>query len=414
MSPAERPLVLYGREFDGFTRSFSEQFALMPDLPARAELIEISTLEELVLTGPQVLDGSIDLLLLNTDWLPSLIASGRVRPLDHYLAAAPPDGWPDAWVPSLRALQTGPDGQVYGVAYHDGPVMLIFRRDLYENAAGQAAFADKYGYPLAPPATWQQYLDHAHWFDRPEQGRRGTVLAGLPDQHNNIYDFLTHLWSRGGDLVLADGTSGLASDAAGEAVTFLHSLWHVAKVVDPVAADWDSVESGVHFAAGEAAMMVNWCGFAALSADPASPTHGLVAATSAPGGAGPDGQVATMNAYWVLSIAAGCREPDRAYELIRRISAPEMDLITARSQGSAVRRDTWARLDVQALAPYYSALEAAHAGARAIPRDPGWPRMAEILNDMMAEVVRGADPRASLASAHGELSAFLATQGGSS
>jgi multiple sugar transport system substrate-binding protein len=408
MSGSDRTLVLYGREFDGFTRSFQGQFAALPELPARAELIEISTLERMVLGGPEVLDGSIDLLLVNTDWLPSLIDSQRVLPLDGYLESDPPDGWPAAWVPSLRALQTGPDGRIYGVAYHDGPVMLIYRRDLYESADEQSSFAARFGYPLAPPRTWREYLDHARFFDRPEAGMRGTVLAGLPDSHNNIYDFLTHLWSRGGELVRADRTSGLDSPAAREAATFLHSLWHLERVVDPAAAKWDSVESGVHFAAGEAAMMVNWCGFAALSADPASPTHGLVAATAAPGGDGPHGSIATMNAYWVLSIAAGSRTPDRAYELIRSVAAPEMDAITAQSQGSAVRRDTWARPDVQALAPYYAALESAHAGARAIPREPDWPRMAEILNDMMAAVVDGADPLASLLAAHDRLGAFLA------
>lgn len=407
MSRPGRPLVLYGREFDGFTRSFQEQFARLPELRARAELIEISTLERMVLSGPEVLDGSIDLLLVNTDWLPSLIDSQRVVPLDRYLEADPPEGWPDAWVPSLRALQTGPDGQSYGVAYHDGPVMLIYRRDLYEDADEQASFAAKFGYPLAPPVTWREYLDHARFFDRPEAGLRGTVLAGLPDSHNNIYDFLTHLWSRGGELIRPDRTSGLDALAAQEALAFLHSLWHVERVVDPAAANWDSVESGIHFAAGDAAMMVNWCGFAALSADPASPTHGLVAATSAPGGDGPGGSVATMNAYWVLAIAAGCRDADRAYELIRSIAAPDMDVITAQSQGSAVRRDTWARPAVQALAPYYAALETAHAGARAIPRDPGWPQMAEILNDMMAAVVGGAEPRESLRTAHERLSGFL-------
>jgi multiple sugar transport system substrate-binding protein len=412
MSRADRTLVLYGREFDGFTRSFADQFVLLPDIAARAELIEIKALEDMVLAGPEVLDGSIDLLLLNTDWLPSLIAAGRVLALDSYLTSSPPEGWPDAWVPSLRALQTGSDGCVYGVAYHDGPVMLIYRRDLYESAEEQAGFADKYGYALTPPTTWRAYLDQAHWFDRPEEGLRGTVLAGLPDRHNNIYDFLTHLWSRGGDLVSSDRSSGLDSAAAREAITFLHAVWHVEKVVDPAAAEWDSVESGIHFAAGEAAMMVNWCGFAALSANPGSPTHGLVAATSAPGGDGPAGSVVTMNAYWVLAIAAGCTEPDRAYELMRSIAAPEMDVITARSQGSAVRRDTWARPDVQALAPYYYALESAHAGARAIPRDPGWPQMAEILNDMMAAVVTGADPLKSLMAAHVHLQTFLDGQHG--
>ena len=406
MADPQAQLVLYGREFDGFSRSFQEQFAVL-GVDARVELVEITELERLLLSGAEMTDGSIDLVLVNTDWLPSLISDGRLLALSDRLASDPPEGWPDAWVPSLRDLQTGPDGGVYGLAYHDGPMMFLYRTDLYDDASEQAGFVDRYGYGLAPPRTWEEYLDHAHWFDRPESGLRGTVMAGLPDQHNNIYDFLTHLWSRGGELVLADGTSGLGGEAAKEAITFLDGMWHTENVMDPAAAQWDSVQSGIRFAAGEAAMMVNWCGFAALSGDPSSPTYGTVGAAPAPGGVGPEGQVATMNAYWVLAIAAGCRQPDVAYRVIRDIGRPAMDLITARSLGSAVRRDTWMLPEVQALAPYYAQLESAHNSARAIPRDPRWPQMAELLNDLTADVIAGTNSLERLARGHSDLTVLL-------
>jgi multiple sugar transport system substrate-binding protein len=407
MPSGEDPLVVLGREFEGFTRALDRQFGLLPGLPARHELVEISALERRVVDGDAATSGAVDVLMLNTDWLPNLIAQRRLRPLDGYLASAPPDGWPDAWVPSLRDLQRGPDGRQYGIAYHDGPVMLLYRTDLFSDPSELRGFEARFGYPLAPARTWDEFLDQARWFNRPADGMYGTILAGLPDAHNNIYDFLTQLWARGGDLLSAADGSALDGDTAREAIEFLHGLWHVHRVVDPAAAGWDSVASGVHFAAGEAAMMVNWCGFAAMSSDPGSPTHGRVGCAPAPAGPAPRGVRATMNSYWVLAIAAGCRRPGAAYELIRRIAAPEMDAITAESGGTATRRDTWNRPEITELAPYYAALEAAHSDARAIPRDPDWPLLADVLNDMMRAVVTEAAGTSALAVAHTRLTEIL-------
>jgi multiple sugar transport system substrate-binding protein len=408
--PQTPPLVLLGRKFDGFERALTDQLGALAGLDARFELIEIGDLQREVLDGDATSSGAYDVLMLITDWLPSLVESGRLLPLDDHFAADSPPGWPSAWVPSLRELQQGPDGRTYGVAYHDGPMLLLYRTDLYADEAERSGFERRFGYPLTPAATWSEFHDQAVWFNRPEQGLYGTVQAGFPDEHNDVYDFLTHLWSRGGELIGADGRSGLDSDAAGRAVDFLHDLWHVSRVVDPAAAGWDSVESGVHFAAGEAAMMVNWCGFAAISADPASPTHGLVGCAPTPGDDGPGGSAVTMNAYWVLCVPAGARDPERAIELIRQLSSHDMDVRTALGGGSATRRDSWADPRVQSTAPYYAVLEAAHAHSRAVPADPRWPRIAAILNDMMRDLVVDGTGRAALGLAHARLDALLAAE----
>jgi multiple sugar transport system substrate-binding protein len=402
-----RPLIILGRQFDGFERSFSEQLSRNADLPARHRLVEIEDLERIVVGGDGATSGEYDVLLLITDWLPSLIASGALQPLDGFFADRAPDGWPGAWSPALRALQQGPDGTTYGVAYHDGPMLALYRTDLYGDPDEQAGFADRFGYALRPPSTWPEFRDQAIWFHRPEQGLYGTVQAGYPDEHNNVYDFLMHLWSRGGELVTADGRSGLDQPAAAEAVEFLHDLWHVSRVVNPAAAGWDSVASGVHFAAGEAAMMVNWCGFASMSADPESPTHGLVGCAPVPAGTGPDGTAVTMNAYWVLAVPAGARDPERSAELIRRLTTSEMDVVTALGGGSATRRDSWNDPRVRALAPYYEVLEQAHEGSRSVPVDPRWPQMAALLNEMMRAVVEDAAGLKALSRAHEALSALL-------
>lgn len=406
-----RPLTILGRKFEGFDRSFGAQLARIADPPGRYESVEIEELEKIVVTGDGTRSGEYDLLLVITDWLPSLIESGAVLELDDAFADQAPPGWPDAWSPALRRLQQGPDGRTYGVAYHDGPMLVLYRIDLYGDAHEQTRFAEKHGYPLAPPTTWSEFRDQAIWFNRPEQGLWGTVQAGYPDEHNNVYDFLTHLWSRGGELITADGGSGLDQPPAREAVAFLRDLWHESKVVDPAAADWDSVGSGVHFANGEAAMMLNWCGFAALASDPTSPTHGRIGCAPAPAGTGPNGTAVTMNAYWVLAVPTGARDPQRSIELIRRLTTHDMDVITALSGGSATRLDSWNDPRVRALAPYYEVLQAAHDNSRSVPIDPRWPQMAAILNEMMRAVVVDGAGEDALAEAHTAMTELLAARG---
>jgi hypothetical protein len=85
----------------------------------------------------------------------------------------------------------------------------------------------------------------------------------------------------------------------------------------------------------------------------------------------------------------------------------EMDRITAASGGVATRRDSWAEPAVAASAPYYPQFEQAHTGTRALPRDPRWPRISLILNQMVGQVVTGGGtPDKLLAAAQEDLAAL--------
>lgn len=393
--------VLLGREFDAFDRALTRQLRAAG---ARHELPEILDLQERVVSGSAASSGEADVLMVVTDWLPALIAERKILPLDELIAAAPPEGWPDAWHPALRAQQRGPDGSTYGVPYHCGPQMLLYREDIYADPRQREGFARRFGYELAPPDTWSQYRDQARWFTDRENGRYGTILAGYPDEHNTVYDFLTQLWSRGGELVAGDGvTLTLDTPEAHEAARFLYGLWHTDRVVDPAAAEWDSVTSGRHFAAGEAAFMVNWAGFAAMAAG--SPTEGKVGCAPVPRADG--GKRVALNSYWVLAVAAGTRDPKAAYDVIREVSTPAMDRITAEEGGVATRRDNWSDAGVAALAPYYAQFERAHESVRSLPRDARWPRISAVLNDLVAALIAGgADPAALVLEAHARLSAI--------
>lgn len=389
-------LRFLGRDFVGFRNAVARQAAAFQTGASRAgaspvgveaRWLELEALEHAVLVEGAGRSGAADVLLVVTDWLPELIASGQLLALDNLLAARPPIGWPDAWTPSLRGLQTGPDGRTYGLAYHDGPVLLLYRRDLFEDPGERERFRARFGHELAPATTWDAYLDVARHFTRPDEGLWGTVLAGHPDGHNNVYDFLTHLWSRGGTLLDDGGRARFASSEGREALRFLHGLRHEHGVVDPAASGWDSVASGQRFADGHAATMVNWAGFAALSALPGSPTAGRVGCAPVPSGAGPGGRSVSLNVYWVLAVAAGAADPELAYAFLRHCASPAMDRATSEEGATGTRRSTWDDPGIRAMAPYYAVLEEVHATAVSLPALPAYPAINQVLNRMVDDVM---------------------------
>ncbi len=139
------------------------------------------------------------------------------------MARHPVPDYPEGWVASLLAAQQW-DDNVYGLPFHDGPECCVYRRDLFEDVGERAAFRVRYGYDLAPPRTWQQFDDIAHFFTRPEEGLYGTVFAAFPDGHNGVYDFCLHLWSRGGELTADDGSVTLDTPAAIAALDFYRRI----------------------------------------------------------------------------------------------------------------------------------------------------------------------------------------------
>lgn len=379
-------LRFVGREFEGFKNALSRQAAAFSEpVDLDAQWLPMERLEQyLVGDGPSL---ETDLALVVTDWLPQLIRDGALMPLDPFLQKDPPQDWPEGWSPSMRSLQTTSDGTCYALPYHDGPVMFLYRGDLFDDPGEQATFADRFGYQLAAPTTWAEYVDIAKHFTRPQDRLWGTVLGGYPDGHNNVYDFLTHLWTRGGALV-TDGEPSIDSSEGIDALGFLHDLWHEHRVVDPAALGWDSVASGQAFADGLAAMTVNWAGFAALSALPGSPTAGRIRCARVPQAEGPRGRSVSLNVYWVLAIRSECRDPELAWRFLHHLASPEMDRITSEEGATGTRLSTWRDPRVQAMAPYYEVLEDAHRSVESPPPWPEWPAVNGVLNRMVDDVLR--------------------------
>lgn len=383
-------LRLVSREFEGFERSFGHQIAdfckTHPDIEIKAEFLDLATLHKELLEDGGARQGVADLFLCVTDWLPEAIASGQLTPLNDFIEGDPPEGWPNAWSPSMRGLQTK-DGQVYGFAYHDGPEVFMYRRDLFEDLGERSRFVGDHRRLLKPPKNWDEFIEVAKFFTRPDKGLWGACLAGFPDAHNNVYDFLIHLWSRGGKLI-RDGKATFNEPPGQEALKFLFDLYHVHKVVSPDCLNLDSVASGMYYAHGNAAMMWNWSGFAALAENPElSQIVGKNECATIPSSRGSHGRAVSLNIYWVLTIPSGCRNKQAAYAFLKHVSSPQMDKATSMLGGNGTRLSTWRDPEIQEIFPYYRIIEEVHQSIESPPSIPEFTEIAEVLNRMVDDVL---------------------------
>lgn len=349
-----------------------------------AVALDLNPLQAELLESDGLLDGTWDVVFANTDWIAELVGRGLVIDLAPLMARFPVADFPAGWVPSLlEAQQVG--AHVYGLPFHDGPECCIYRRDLFEDACERAAFRERYGYDLQPPRTWQQFDDIAHFFTRPDQDLYGTVFAAFPDGHNSVYDFCLHLWSRGGDVTDGNGAITLDTPAAVAALDFYRRIVRDATATYPDAHEIDSVRAGEIFANGEAAMMINWFGFAAVCEQPDCAVKGRVAIGEIPVSEGVES--VSLSVYWILAIATGSRHKEAAFQLLRHAATPAMDKQTTLEGAIGCRLSTWQDAEVNRAIPFYRRLVDLTPGARTLPRSRAFPALAHIIDGMVQEAL---------------------------
>ncbi len=129
---------------------------------------------------------AFDMLVGDSQWLGQAVTQGHYVDMTEFLTSR---GLHETVTPAtLTYYSEYPTGSANYYAYPlegdaDG---WAYRKDLFEDPAEMEAFEAEYGYPLAVPETWDQLMDIAKFFTRPDDGLYG---AGIYTQLD--YDALT-------------------------------------------------------------------------------------------------------------------------------------------------------------------------------------------------------------------------------
>jgi multiple sugar transport system substrate-binding protein len=118
-----------------------------------------------------------DYVYIYNTWVPGLSASKAILPINDFLSSPQNRSalQPDDFIKETTAgLELS--GKLWAVPMLAAPYMMGYRTDLFNDAGEKQAFQTKYGYPLAVPQTYKQFMDTAQFFTR----KKGEMLAGKP------------------------------------------------------------------------------------------------------------------------------------------------------------------------------------------------------------------------------------------
>lgn len=387
------------RKFDPFEstlRKLWDAFSLQNNIKMEAEMValELHDLYETTISDKGLKEGKWDIAHINTDWIFDAANENAVLNLFNLIGENPPENYPFGWHKSLLHLQKLSNG-IFGLPFHDGPECLIYRKDLFENETEKENFQKQFGYELATPKTWQEFSEIATFFNRPKQNLYGAVFANYPDGHNMVFDFCLQLWTRGGSLLNKKNQIDIHNEAAIKALDFYRKMVNDATAVHPKSREFGSVEAGLAFAEGQAAMAINWFGFASMAeVIEESKVKGKIDITSLP--SDPGHKTASLNVYWLYTIGSGSKHKKLAYDFLRFATTPESDKLLTTEGGIGCRKSTWKDAEINTMIPFYHKLEMLHENALTLPQTPIWPKVAELIDNTVLKAIETNIPSAIL------------------
>ncbi len=271
---------------------------------------------------------TFDVAALDAIWL-SAFADG-VSPLDDLYTDEVKD---DLFGGLVTEAQV--NGAYVGMPVWTNSEILFYRTDLFEDPANQADFEAKYGYPLAPPADWEQYRDVAEFFTRDTDGDGQVDLYGTDVKGAVETEWLATVSQAGEEHMVLDAESGevtIADAEHQEALDFYTSLLPFAPT-GAAQLDWAGAQN--LFYQGKLAMMRFW-GHAYRGTPDDSVVKDAIGV--APMIAGPGG-VAGVPGAWYLSVPrAGAKQDEaKAFIAVRLRAQRPVGRHVARARRAQVR-----------------------------------------------------------------------------
>jgi len=268
--------------------------------------------------------GGFDIALPATFGLPDLAESGILVNLDDYASKHQPA---DYNKDMLYTIGDYYKGSLYGYQTDGDTYLMFYNKPWLDNADEQKGFADKHGYALKVPDTWEELDAQLAWFHRPDKGMYGGALF------RTQYFIAWEWWGRfhaKGFFPLADDLTPQINNPAG--VAALEELIAVSQYLYPGARTNGLFENFEAFGEGDKYANIGWGGTQKFLNSDKSKIKGKLAFGSMPGGKVNGNLLRTpyFNWGWNYVVSSVSPEPEIAYLFTLFACSPEMSTIAVR------------------------------------------------------------------------------------
>jgi multiple sugar transport system substrate-binding protein len=357
--------------------------------------------------------GAYDILDVAPIWTPSLADGGLIQPLDDYIAKYMNVADLEDYHPLYKALPTY-KGKIWGF-FDDGDVFaLYYRKDIFEDPKMMEAYQAKFGKALAPPTTWEEYIQIAQFItDQLAPNVYGAGHFRKAGSPGNQFDFLQQFRANGGALFDENMKAALASPAG---IKTLENMIAANAASIPGNNELDAVSLWAAFLTGKVAMIYSWPPTGRMTANYSQSAEEINFV--------PKSQVAGKVGYAVVpgnpehasgfnkALSADSANPDAAYLMMQWMTSPPVSLARVMLpyalrdpyRLSHFTSDLYAQLWPDAKAYLVNLNNSANV-ALLDPIIPGAQDYFQSLDRMATSVWAGTDPKTALETAAAEFDA---------
>jgi len=312
------------------------------------------------------------------------------------------------------------DGKVLSMTMDGDVHTYTYRIDLFDDPKEQEAFQAKYGYPLAVPKTWKEYLDIAEFFNRPDQNLWGTAEAFRRGGQqfwflfSHVAAYANHPDNPGSMFFDPDTMDAQVNNPAW--VRGLEEYIRASKLAPPNALNFSFGEVNAAMAGGQVAESIGWGDTGVIAADPKqSKISGKVGSAILPGSTEiynyktkqwdtfPEVVYSPFMAFggWQAAVPQASQNQEAAWHFIKVLTSPEVSGKAAVTGGTGVNPyrathtndlELWSDLFTEREAKEYLAAQAESVNAPNVALDmrlPGYFSYTEVLEIELSKALAG-------------------------
>jgi len=340
-----------------------------------------------------------DVILMRHRFLGKLVEEGLVQPIEPFLAD--PAMHDPAFKPQEQLFAdwwreiSGYKGKVYGYPYAQLTTYLCYRKDLLNSSTEKVRFKARYGRVLDVPKNWDEYVQLAEFFTRPQEGLFGTYIQGR--EHIALwYEWLNLSYAFGGNLLESNHGCEYGDIVINSPQNVAATNQYLALIAysppDTLSYNWNGALAALQ--QGRAFMGLLWNDQAPLLEDTSqSKVAGKIGYSLIPSAVGkPFSQLEG----WTYLIPKESRHPREAYRFMEWALSPEVQIAETFQGGTSPTKATYEDARVRSL-PFVSSFLASIPLAIPKPTVPESGQITEVMQKGLSEIVtRKRSPREGL------------------
>ena len=339
---------------------------LLPEFKAQTgidvEMEVISYIDMHTKLVPQLIaaQGSYDAIVVDFYWVGEFTKAGWLMPLDDLVKR---DGIDlGAYVPKLLDLVGQVEGVTYMLPVYNYSMAFIYRKDLLEDSANQAAFKEKYGMDLRVPETWDEYMKQVDFFTRDTDGDGKRDLFGTVIQAQRgdciSMQWANYLYGNGGSY--HDDKWNPLMDTPEAIQAMKDYRLHLTNNSPPGSESFCFDEAFNVMAQGKSYSLLTFNIMYAGFEDPeSSKVIGKVGIAPNPGGG--------LNGGWGWAIPNSSPNKEAAWKFLKWVESYEVAKKRALLGGAPTQTKIFTDPDIVSARPYYPTLQKILEGVKDFP-----------------------------------------------